>query len=114
MNSFESIKSAISSKKYPAVAVLYGEEPYFLRELAKRFENSVVPQEAKDFNQHILYGKDTTMGEVIQKARALPMFSDQTLVLVRELFRKSKPYFGYSSCYASEIIKQKTEGGKEN
>ena len=90
MNSFESIKSAISSKKYPAVAVLYGEEPYFLRELAKRFENSVVPQEAKDFNQHILYGKDTTMGEVIQKARALPMFSDQTLVLVREAQHLSK------------------------
>ncbi|MEK9584113.1 MAG: DNA polymerase III subunit delta, partial [Flavobacteriaceae bacterium] len=70
MSSFESIKSAISSKNYPAVAVLYGEEPYFMKELAKRFENSVVPEEAKDFNQHILYGKDTSMGEVIQRARA--------------------------------------------
>ncbi len=90
MSSFESIKLAISSKKYPAVAVLYGEEPYFLRELAKRFENSVVPKEAKDFNQHILYGKDTSIGEVIQRARALPMFSDQTLVLVREAQHLSK------------------------
>ena len=90
MSSFESIKSAISSKNYPAVAVLYGEEPYFMKDLAKRFENSVVPQEAKDFNQHILYGKDTSMGEVIQRARALPMFSDQTLVLVREAQHLSK------------------------
>ena len=90
MSSFESIKLAISSKKYPAVAVLYGEEPYFLRALAKQFENSVVPDEAKDFNQHILYGKDTSVGEVIQRARALPMFSDQTLVLVREAQHLSK------------------------
>lgn len=90
MSSFESIKSAISSKNYPAVAVLYGEEPFFLKELSKLFENNVVPGDAKDFNQHILYGKDTSMGEAIQRARALPMFSDRTLVMVREAQHLSK------------------------
>ena len=90
MSSFESIKSAILSKNYPAVAVLYGEEPFFLKVLSKLFENNVVPADAKDFNQHILYGKDTSIGEAIQKARALPMFSDRTLVMVREAQHLSK------------------------
>lgn len=80
----EGILRQIESKNLAQVYVLYGAEPYYLKKLSKAFEESIVPEDARDFNRHICYGKDTSIGEVIQLARALPMFSDKTVVLVRE------------------------------
>lgn len=80
----EDILRQIELKNLAQVYVLYGAEPYYLKKLSKVFEESIIPEDARDFNRHIRYGKDTSIGEVIQLARALPMFSDKTVVLVRE------------------------------
>ncbi|MDG2209532.1 MAG: DNA polymerase III subunit delta [Flavobacteriales bacterium] len=74
----------IESKKFEPMYLLHGEEPFFIDEVSKTLESSVVEEGMKDFNQVVMYGRDTTIDQVLEAARRFPMMADRQLVLMRE------------------------------
>lgn len=66
------------------VYLLHGEEPYFIDEIAKALENNVVEESMRDFNQTVVYGRDTNVDHVLESARRFPMMAERQLVLMRE------------------------------
>ncbi|MDA0950834.1 MAG: DNA polymerase III subunit delta [Bacteroidetes bacterium] len=81
---FERLKSHLIHEKFAPCYFVYGEESFFIDEVGLWFEQVVISEDLRDFNQTILYGPDSSMSEVIERARQLPMMFQRTLVLVRQ------------------------------
>ena len=74
----------IESGKFSPVYLLTGDEDYFIDQMESKLLASVVPDENRDFDQTIVYGRDVTMAEVIALAQRMPMMSEHQLIVVRE------------------------------
>ncbi len=70
--------------KFQPVYLFQGDETFFISKLADLAEESVIPASGKDFNQHILYGKDVQTEQVLSLAKRFPMMADRQLVMVKE------------------------------
>jgi DNA polymerase-3 subunit delta len=81
---FEQILSDLENKIYYPVYFLYGEEPYFIDEITEYIEHNVLSETEKEFNQTILYGRDTDVQTIIDQARRYPMMSNYQVVIVKE------------------------------
>lgn len=81
---FEQLKRHLEAKSFSPCYLIYGEESFFIEEIGQWFEESVIPKDLRDFNQTVLYGSDSNMSEVIERARQLPMMYEYTTVIVRQ------------------------------
>ncbi|MBK8621037.1 MAG: DNA polymerase III subunit delta [Saprospiraceae bacterium] len=81
---FEEILKSIRSGKHQPVYFLFGEEPYFIDQVAHVLESEVLNESEKAFNQLVLYGKDTQIGSIIDEARQFPMMSDKKVLIIKE------------------------------
>lgn len=82
--SFREVMSDIKKNKFAPVYLLMGEEDYYIDQLAKALENSVVDEADRDFNSITFYGADSDMGRVIGSAQQFPVMSDRQLVMLKE------------------------------
>jgi len=82
--SFENIITSLKAKKYAPIYFLEGEEPYYIDKIADYVENNVLDESEKEFNQTILYGKDTDLISLISAAKRFPMMSERQVIIVRE------------------------------
>lgn len=80
----ESILADIKQRKFSPVYFLMGDESYFIDRITNELEKTVLTEEEKGFNQTIVYGKETTIEEIIAVAKQFPMMSEKTLVIVKE------------------------------
>lgn len=67
-----------------------GDEPFFIDQLSQLLIETVLPEDQRDFNQTILYGKDTTIEEITSVCKRFPMMADHQLVVVREAHELSR------------------------
>jgi DNA polymerase-3 subunit delta len=74
----------IQASKFAPVYFLHGEEEYYIDLVSSAIEQGALQPHEKDFNQHILFGKDHTMASILQTARKFPMFAERQLVIVKE------------------------------
>lgn len=74
----------LKAAKYQPVYLLTGEENYYIDLVSDYFEHSVIAEEYRDFDQTVLYGRETDMRTVISYAKQFPMMSPIKLVLVKE------------------------------
>ena len=84
MKEFESIRKDIQNKKFVPIYFLYGDEPYFIDELTKDLQKFALTEEEKAFNEHIFYGNEIDMNDVILQARQFPMMAEYQLVIIKE------------------------------
>ncbi len=63
---------------------LMGEEPYYIDKLTEYIENTILSEEEKGFNQTIIYGRDSTIEDIISNAKRYPMMAERQVVVVRE------------------------------
>lgn len=82
--SFEQIIQDIDQQKYSPIYFLMGEEPYYIDEIAAHIENSILNETEKEFNQTIVYGKDTDIATIVSYAKRFPMMANHQVVVVRE------------------------------
>lgn len=75
---------AIGSGKYAPVYLLMGEDSYYIDIVSSFIAANVLTREEQEFNQIILYGKETDGGSVVSQARRYPMMSQRQVVIVRE------------------------------
>ena len=69
---------------FKPVYLLTGEENYYIDVVSDFFENKVIEESMRDFDQTVVYGRDTTMAAVISDAKRYPMMSPVHLVIVKE------------------------------
>lgn len=81
---YEQILSDIETKSLSPIYVLTGDEPFYIDALAEKFDNFLLDESEKDFNQKVLYGRDITVEDILSEAKQYPLMSDYRLVLVRE------------------------------
>ncbi|KGN69898.1 DNA polymerase III subunit delta [Porphyromonas sp. COT-239 OH1446] len=84
MLSYDDIVRSLKRKQPKRIYMLWGEEPLFIDRLAELFATQLIPEDERDFNQTILYGNDTQIGDVLTEAMRFPMLGERHLVLVRE------------------------------
>lgn len=78
------LTSSLEERKYVPVYLLTGEENYYIDEISNYFEENIVEESLRDFDQTVLYGRDTDMRTVLSYAKQFPMMSPVKLVLVKE------------------------------
>jgi DNA polymerase-3 subunit delta len=84
MKELDLILKNIKNNELLPIYFFHGEEPYFMDIALKAFENYVLSDEEKAFNQTVVYGKDTTFSEVLSLARQFPMMGDKQVVILKE------------------------------
>lgn len=83
-NPFKHIISEIRAGRLAPVYILSGEESYYIDLIADTLQQYVVPEEERDFNQHVYYGQDADLDDIINTARQYPVMSARKLVMLRE------------------------------
>jgi DNA polymerase-3 subunit delta len=84
MQTLDNILNDLKNKIYIPVYFLSGEEPYYIDLICDYIEEHVLQQEEKDFNQSVLYGRDTDVLDIIATCKRFPMMSDYQVVIVKE------------------------------
>lgn len=84
ITSYGTVVEQIRQKKLAPVYLLHGEEPFFIDQLTKMFEEDILTPEERDFNQVVLYGKDTTVDMVVANAKQFPFGSPYRVVILKE------------------------------
>lgn len=87
---FNEIIASIQKKSFSPIYFLQGDEPYFIDQISDAIEKNALEEHEKDFNQTILYGKETTPDEIISIAKKYPMMSERQVVIVKEAQNLSK------------------------
>jgi DNA polymerase III subunit delta len=81
---FESLIADLKSRKFKPIYFLMGEEPYFIDLITDHLAGNVLSEADRGFNQWILYGRDTDIGNIITTARRFPMMAPTQLIIVKE------------------------------
>lgn len=69
---------------YKPVYLLTGEENYYIDVVSDYFENKVIDETMRDFDETVVYGRDVSMGDVVSMTKRYPMMSPIHLVIVKE------------------------------
>lgn len=78
------ITNDIKSGNIKPIYFLMGEEPYYIDKLTDFIADTVLTEDEKEFNQVILYGKDTSIEDILSNAKRYPMMADRQVVIVKE------------------------------
>lgn len=81
---YEQIMKDLKNKVYRPVYFLAGPEPYFIDSITEYIASYALPEEARSFNQMIVYGRDTSAHAIVDLARRFPMMSSHQVVIVKE------------------------------
>ncbi|WP_213522375.1 DNA polymerase III subunit delta [Nonlabens sp.] len=84
MSDVTNILASLKQRKYAPVYFLCGSEPYFIDQVSDYIEDNVLDEGEKGFNQMVIYGKETSMEEVLENAKRYPMMSEYQVIIVKE------------------------------
>ncbi len=84
MHTVQSILNEIKSGKIHPIYFLMGEESFFIDQISTFIETSVLDETQRGFDQTVLYGKDTTVDDIISIAKRYPMIATRQVVIVKE------------------------------
>jgi DNA polymerase-3 subunit delta len=71
-------------KSFVNIYLFYGEEPFYIDELSDYLTDHVLSGIEKEFNQVVLYGRDSAAATVVNSSKQFPMVGDRQLVVLRE------------------------------
>ena len=81
---YDRIAGEIRAGRFAPVYLLMGEESYFIDRLAEQLDASILDEAERAFNQIVVYGKDSDVGQVINLCRQLPMMGRYEVVILKE------------------------------
>ncbi len=84
MDAVKKIVTDIRNKNLASVYFLMGEEAYYIDKIADYIEATVLSEEEKSFNQTIVYGRDTSIDQLVGIAKRFPMMAEKQVVIVKE------------------------------
>jgi len=80
---FQVVKD-FQKRSFVNIYLFYGEEPYYIDELSDYLTDHVLTDVEKDFNQTVMYGRDSTAAQVVNTSKQFPMVGERQLVVLRE------------------------------
>ena len=90
MDEVVKIINDIKAGNIKPIYFLMGEEPYYIDRITEYLENNLLTEDEKGFNQMVLYGRDTTIDDIVANAKRYPMMAERQVIIVKEaqeLFR---------------------------
>lgn len=84
VSEFNRITKEIASAKFANIYLLMGDESYFIDVLCDQLATSLLNEAERSFNQVVLYGKDSDVGQVINCCRQMPMMGTRQVVILKE------------------------------
>ena len=81
---YDRIAGEIRAGRFAPVYLLMGEESYFIDRLAEQLAASILDEAERAFNQIVVYGKDSDVGQVINLCRQLPMMGRYEVIILKE------------------------------
>jgi len=81
---FNEIITDLKNKIYYPVYFLTGEEPFYIDEISNYIEKNVLSEDEKEFNQTVIYGRETDVPTIVSYAKRFPMMSNYQVVIVKE------------------------------
>jgi len=84
MKEIDIILKNIKNKELLPVYFFHGDESFYIDLAIKHFEQDVLEEDEKAFNQTVAYGRDTNYHEILSLARQYPMMGDKQLIIVKE------------------------------
>lgn len=82
--SYETTLNKINNKEFAPVYILEGEEPFFIDQLTDKIIENALSEQEREFNQTIVYGKDTDPKELLTVVKRYPMMAPFQLVVLKE------------------------------
>lgn len=75
----------LKEKRYMPLYFLYGEEPYYIDQIADYIEQNVLDESEKAFDMQILYGRDyTDISPIVTAAKRYPMMAPYQVIILKE------------------------------
>ena len=84
MTLIKQIENDIKNNTFSPIYLLMGEEEYYIDYLTKLIQKNSLKDHEKDFNLNIVYGKDTSIADIISISKQYPVMSEKKLVIVKE------------------------------
>lgn len=84
MKEIDQILLDLKRKIFKPVYFLSGEEAYYIDVVSDYIEQNALDENDKEFNQTVVYGKDTELATILGLAKQFPMMSDYQVVIVKE------------------------------
>jgi len=84
MNLIKQLENDIQNKKFSPVYLLMGEEEFYIDHLTNLILQNAISEHEKDFNLSIIYGKDTTINQIISTSKQYPTMAERKLIIVKE------------------------------
>jgi DNA polymerase-3 subunit delta len=81
---YDQIITHLQKKQFAPIYFLMGEEPFYIDEVSDFIEEHAMAEEQRDFNQLLVYGKETDADEVIAMAKQFPFGTENRVVIVKE------------------------------
>lgn len=91
--------SGINNGNISPVYFLYGEEDYFIDMISDYIEKNMLNDEEKGFNQMVIYGRDTSVEELISHAKRFPMMAERQVIIVKEAQDLSKSFEAFNAYF---------------
>lgn len=80
----EQILRNLQNKKFAPVYLLMGEESYYIDLISDYIQHHILDENQSEFDQTVMYGKDTDITTIINNAKRFPMMSPYQVVIVKE------------------------------
>lgn len=95
---YNSLIKAIEAKSFEKIYFLHGEEAFYIDKITAALVAGVMEEHERDFNQSIVYGKDTEINGLLSEAKQYPMMAERRLVVLKEAqdfkaIDQLEPYF---------------------
>ena len=100
------LTDSLKAREYAPMYLLTGEENYFIDVASDYFEKNIVDESLRDFDQTVLYGRETDMQTVVSHAKQFPMMSPVKLVLVKEAQEIKLPEWDLLAEYLEHPLEQ--------
>jgi len=84
MDEARQIVNDIQKGNIKPIYFLMGEEPYYIDKISDFIEDNILSEEERGFNQMLIYGRDTSIDEVVSNAKRYPMMAERQVVIVKE------------------------------
>jgi DNA polymerase-3 subunit delta len=84
MNEIRNIVLDIKNGHIKPIYFLMGEESYYIDKISDYIEENVLAESEKGFNQQIMYGRDSSIEDIVAAAKRYPMMAEKQVLIIKE------------------------------
>lgn len=84
MEEARQIVNEIQKGTIKPIYFLMGEEPYYIDKISDFISENILTEDERGFNQMVVYGRDSSIDEIVSNAKRYPMMAERQVLIVKE------------------------------